>query len=705
MNRGTRVEGEPSFLKPGLALFAAALIVRFLYIRQLGSSPLGTHLLGDGVSYDAWARRILGGDWFGSEVFYQAPFYPYAIALIYAALGAKLVAVRIVQSIGGAIGCVLVALAGRRFFGRRAGIAAGLLLAVYPPAIFFDGEIQKTSFDLVFSGALLLLLARMRDRPAALPAIFTGITVALFALNRENALLLVPLLAGWLFFAHGRSRQSAVLTAIFLAAATSTLLPVALRNRSIGGNLLLTTSQLGPNLYVGNHHGASGRYEPLRPGRGSARYEQEDARALAQEALGRSLTPAEVSRYWTGRSLEFARNEPAAWTGLLARKWLLLWNRREVVDTTSIEAAADASSLLRTLLVIDHFGVLLPLAAAGVWLTRKQWRALSILYLLLGAWAIAITAFFILARYRYPMVPILALFGGAAIIEMMAAVRRGDRRNWIGALIVALVSAIFANWPLAGSDPRAPTYASLGNAIAEEGDLPAGAEMLERAVTLSPHFAEAHLSLGNIRMQLDEIAAARTSYQRAVELDPALSAAWNNLGLIAAREGNAAEAEAMFRRAIQENDHHVEALHNLARLRVKAGAREEALDLYRRVIGLDDRDAEAHAQLGNLYAFRGDLETARRHYERAVALDDSLSDAHFKLSVILDRAGETEAGARHLARAIAITPQYAERQLRLATDAERAGHVDEAIHLYRQLLAAVPNQPDATRAMQRLGSR
>ena len=40
----------------------------------------------------------------------------------------------------------------------------------------------------------------------------------------------------------------------------------------VGGAFLITTAQLGPNLWIGNHPGASGRYEPLRPGRGDARY-------------------------------------------------------------------------------------------------------------------------------------------------------------------------------------------------------------------------------------------------------------------------------------------------------------------------------------------------------------------------------------------------------------------------------------------------
>ena len=53
-------------------------------------------LLGDAHGYDEWARRIAGGDWIGSEVFYQAPLYPYFLGVIYAIAGRDLLIVRIV---------------------------------------------------------------------------------------------------------------------------------------------------------------------------------------------------------------------------------------------------------------------------------------------------------------------------------------------------------------------------------------------------------------------------------------------------------------------------------------------------------------------------------------------------------------------------------------------------------------------------------
>ena len=47
-------------------------------------------------------------------------------------------------------------------------------------------------------------------------------------------------------------------------------MPVGLRNKAVGGEFHLTTSQLGPNFYIGNHAGAIGTYEALVVGHGSA---------------------------------------------------------------------------------------------------------------------------------------------------------------------------------------------------------------------------------------------------------------------------------------------------------------------------------------------------------------------------------------------------------------------------------------------------
>src|SRR5215211_603127 len=109
-----------------LIIFVVALGVRLVHVWQLRSSPFFDTLLGDANGYDLWAQRLAAGDWVGSDVFYQAPLYPYFLGVVYALFDRDLLVVRIIQAVIGSTSCVLLALAGTRLFSKRVGVAAGL---------------------------------------------------------------------------------------------------------------------------------------------------------------------------------------------------------------------------------------------------------------------------------------------------------------------------------------------------------------------------------------------------------------------------------------------------------------------------------------------------------------------------------------------------------------------------------------------------
>ena len=234
-----------------------------------------------------------------------------------------------------------------------------------------------------------------------------------FMLNRENARLLYPVVLGWLwlFFRPVPARARAAWLVVFTLGVAAAVVPVGLRNLAVGGEFRMSTSQAGPNFYIGNRPGASGSYEPPVPGRGNAAFEQEDATRLAQAALGRKLSAGEVSGYWLGRAADGIRQAPGRWLALLGRKTLLTINAAEVVDTESIEAYREFSPLLRIPL---NFGVILALGAAGAWVTHREWRHLALLYGVALAFLLSVALFYVVARYRYPVVPVVLLLAGAA---------------------------------------------------------------------------------------------------------------------------------------------------------------------------------------------------------------------------------------------------------------------------------------------------
>src|SRR4051812_46022814 len=361
---------------PGAWIFMTALAVRLVHVWQMRATPFFSVLLGDSRGYDEWARRIAAGEWIGHDVFYQAPLYPYMLGVIYAIAGRHLLLVRVVQALIGSASCVFLALAGERLVSRRAGIAAGLILALYAPAIFFDGLIQKSVLDVFFVCLALYVIttidAEHAESAATEPSprvqralrstssswLWLGGTMGLLALTRENALVFIVVIGAWILW-QGLGVRG---LGLFLAGLALVLVPVAARNYAVGGGFYITTSQFGPNFYIGNNPAADGTYQSLRFGRGAPEYERQDATELAERGLGRALTPAEVSGYWTDKALEFITGRPGEWAALMGRKTALLWNATEVLDTESQEAHAEYSLPLRVLGVAGNFGVLVPLA-------------------------------------------------------------------------------------------------------------------------------------------------------------------------------------------------------------------------------------------------------------------------------------------------------------------------------------------------------
>ena len=124
---------------------SVALLVRLLFLVEVRQVPYMRHLVGDAAGYYAWAQELAGGGWWGTEPFYQAPLYPYVLGVLFRLLTDDVWLVRIVQTLWGAVAVCLLGYGTWKMFGRAAGLMAAGMLALYAPAIVFDGLIQKAS--------------------------------------------------------------------------------------------------------------------------------------------------------------------------------------------------------------------------------------------------------------------------------------------------------------------------------------------------------------------------------------------------------------------------------------------------------------------------------------------------------------------------------------------------------------------------------
>ena len=611
--------------KPALAaIFATALLVRLVHVWLLGDSPFADLLLGDSAGYDRWARELAAGDWLGSDVFYQAPLYPYLLGVIYTVLGSDVAVVRVCQAMLGAGSAVLLAAAGGRFFSPRVGIAAGFVLALYAPAIFVDATLQKSVADVFLLAALLWLLSRtLEGAPGAGSWIGAGALLGALCLTRENALILVAALGIWLWLER-RERHDWLRQAALVAAGVGLLLaPVAVRNGVVGGEWHLTTSQFGPNFYIGNNAEADGAYRALRYGRGDAAFERDDATALAEAAVGRDLTPAGVSRYWVGRAFDDIAAAPGRWLGLLVRKTALTFNAVEVVDTESQYAHAEHSLPLAATGWLTHFGLLSPLAAIGIAATWPHRRRLLPLYLMLGLYAASVIGFYVFARYRYPLAPFLVLFAAAGGDHLVRVARRTATLPHAPLVAAAAIAcAVGANWPLLSKDHmRAASYNNLATAYRERGDLPRAIELYRTALSLDPNYAQAHSNIGSALAASGEPDRAIEHYREAIAADPDTGDLRFNYGNALLAANHYAEAAEQFGFAVRAWPEDAEAHNNLGIALASAGSMADAAEAFREAVRLDPAGPRAHRNLGIALEELGDTAGAQRHYAEAQRLE------------------------------------------------------------------------------------
>ncbi|MGZ9253807.1 MAG: tetratricopeptide repeat protein [Candidatus Binatia bacterium] len=641
-------------------IFAIALLLRFVHLWQIEAMPLFYNLAGDGRTYDEWAQRIAAGDWLGSGVFYQAPLYPYFLAVWQFAFGHNLWLIRFLQILLGALSCASLFLVGDKLFSRSAGIAAGLVLAIYAPAIFFDALIEKSILDLTLLCLMLCLLVGVGRIHYLMRWLGVGALLGLLGLSRENALILAPLVAIWIFVELPREAPAlrARWLGCFLAGLLLILVPVGIRNLIVGGEFKLTTSQLGPNFFIGNNPVADGTYGSVRQLIKEVQLEGPDAKRLAERASGRSLTPGEVSSYWLRQSLAFIEAQPGQWLSLLARKWLLVWHAREIEDSDDFYIYREFSTPLALLAWLAHFGVLAPLAAAGMFFTWREWRRLWLLHAMILALAGSVALFFVFGRYRYPLVPLLALFAGVAIVEFVRLLRQKNWSQAIKASIVLAITAGLVNWPLGGpSGPGAAGYNNLANAYSKQGKVDAAIGAALRALEIQPDYGVAHYNLGNLYMQQGRFDLARRHFEDSLRLLPNYAEAHSNYGQLLAEGGDLATGMEHFQRAIRLDPSVARAQLNFGVALAKNGRMDEAVAPLQRAAALSPEAPEPIYYLGSVYAAQNRYAEAEAAFTQALQRRGDFAPAHQSLAQLFALQGKQARAMQHHQEAVRLMQQ------------------------------------------------
>ena len=432
-----------------VVLVLGGAAVRIMHGLEMRASPMfeADQPPWDAFFYAQAAEAVAAGDLTGGRngAYISSPPYLYFLGLSFWLFGRDVLAPRIAQAIFGALMPLALFGIGRRIYGRLAGWLAAVLGTGYGLFVFYDGELMKTSLGVTVATTALYLLVRAGPRTHNLTFVGTGLLLGVVALIRSNLLPFVPVAVLWAAWARRDARPWRAAAAAALGAAVL-LVPFHTRHQWLPADDVPFASGTGIHFYIGNRVGANGTYARTRGIRPNALGHVQDAKRLAEEATGRSMTAPEVSQWWLSRGLDEVSRNPSRWLALFGRKLWFLVNGYEIPSNEDVHYSARYSRVLRWPLF--GFGLIAPFALLGIVATTRRAGPRAWLVVIYAAVAaLSLVPLWITARYRLPLVPALLVFAGAAGAWIAQRVRAKEWNvlTWGGVGLAA--AAIVVNVP------------------------------------------------------------------------------------------------------------------------------------------------------------------------------------------------------------------------------------------------------------------
>lgn len=687
----------------GLAsVWVAAFAVRLLYIVQSQQSPFYDFPLVDAKTYVQAATAMALGHWGGDGPFWQPPLYPHFLGLLYALFEPGFTLPRLVQAALGSTICLLLYWLGKRVFSPVVGWWAAGLAVFYGPFVFFEGEFLPPVLAILLN--LLALLSLLwagegRSRWLLLPGLLFGLS----ALCIANILLFVPAVAWWLVWSRKDlpTRQRLLRLAPFLLGVVLAVAPVTLRNYLVGDDLVLLSSNAGLNFYIGNNAHYD-RTVAIQPG---PAWLELTSRPRVEAGLTK---PSEQSRFFFAQSWDFIRSQPAAYLKLQFYKLYLFWNGDEIGRNQELYFARQYSSLLQVLMwkygLAFPFGLLAPLALVGLglswWRGELRRQGPLLLGLFAGVYMLSVVAFFISARYRLPVVPILLLFaayGGGELYRLWRQRAYGGLLAAGGAVVGLLaVCNLGAGSMHMGGD--AQTHYRLGYVYEKKG-LPINAIIAyHKALQLDPDIKWARFNLAAQYARRNEYDRAIAVYRDFIRRFPDVERARLALGNVYLQTRRYPEAIGEYRRLLAAPGADTADLQGrLGFAYTQSGQIEEAVEAYGALIAVKPDSLQARFQWGQLHESLEKSAVARAEYEKILDIDPTQTAVRHRLARLLFAADEPQAARTHLERAIALDPQAVDARLMLAAQYIVEHRAEAAMEQVQAILAIEPQHQQANR--------
>lgn len=332
--------------------------------------------------------------WYGGKTYHQEPLYAQVIGIAKMVASYGRLLVYVLQMILTLVSIWMIMWLGRHYFTALAGIAGGLLFTFYGPALLFDATLIRTSFSttLVLSCIVVgeqLIAGKQR---AWLYGIIGG---AGYLLMTTTVLLWIPVLLRWIYV-----RRQDIKQLWKVAIAFSFFISLLLARNVIVGAPAFSSSSVGPITYVLSN------FPGFKPEMGFIFFAH--AGSVMEESNGKMI-PAALN-------IIGKHNSIWGWVILQFKKLGAVFHWFEVPNNVNTYLATKFSQTLKFTFIPYSF--IAALGIVGIFSNLKNTKTIN---LHIGIWSqiVVMVVFYVLCRFRVPMVALLCVFAGYALQQLV----------------------------------------------------------------------------------------------------------------------------------------------------------------------------------------------------------------------------------------------------------------------------------------------
>jgi hypothetical protein len=183
-----------------------------------------------------------------------------------------------------------------------------------------------------------------------------------------------------------------------------------------------------------------------------------------------------------------------------------------------------------------------------MWKMRNRWFELWPIYGMAALFLMTSVAFFVFGRYRFPVVPALALFAGPVVADiavwtrsLFAAIKQRRPRPVLavpnGHIVLFLLLFVTAHLPLVSAREAASvTYNNFAIQALLRGEHDLTELFVSRSIALNPKFSLAYNTRGVMHRERGDAVRAIADFENAISISPDYQTARQNLNRIVNRD-------------------------------------------------------------------------------------------------------------------------------------------------------------------------